>query len=207
AQYAQAQMELQAELVRQAATDDVKLAAAKAAREAGDIRRAVVFYRTLAFREPPTIQTTAAKDALAELNDEGRKRLAEISYDINKGKVTQSFATLRRLERDYSLLPETSREIRSYTNRIRRRSDGAAVLNQPDAEHFWDLGQQHERTGAICCAYLSYQEGRKLVPAPSALKAKERFDTLSADPEIVAAAERCANLQQCHRTYRRAELL
>lgn len=92
-------------------------------------------------------------------------------------------------------------------NRMRRRNDVAAVLNEPDAEKFWNLGQQHERAGAVCCVYLTYQEARKLTPAPSALKASERFDTLSADPEIVASAERCRNLQQCHHTYRRAERL
>ncbi len=100
--------------MRQAATEQAKLAAAKVARDAGDIRRAVVFYRKLAFREPPTNQTKAAADALTELRAEGRKRLAEISYDINKGKITESFAALRRLDRDYSLLPEVGRDPKLY---------------------------------------------------------------------------------------------
>jgi hypothetical protein len=200
-------MALQAQLMRQAATEEAKLAAAKAALDEGDIRRAIVFYRSLAFRQPPTLQTKAAADALAELGVEGRKRLAEISYDINKGKITESFVALRRLDRDYSSLPEVGREVRNFMNRMRRRNDVAAVLNEPDAEEFWNLGQQHERTGATCCAYLTYQEARKLSPAPSALKANERLNTLAADPEIVASAQRCLNLQQCHQTYRRAERL
>jgi hypothetical protein len=201
------QMALQAQLMQQAATEEAKLAAAKAARDAGDIRRAVVFYRSLAFRQPPTGQTKAAADALTELSVEGRKRLAEISYDVNKGKVAEAFAALRRLDRDYSSLPELGRDIRHYMNRMRRRDDVAAVLNEPDAEEFWNLGQQHERAGAMCCAYLTYQEARKLTPAPSALKANERLDTLNADPEIVASAKRCLNLQECHHTFRRAERL
>jgi hypothetical protein len=200
-------MALQAQLMRQAATDEAKLAAAKAARDAGDIRRAVVFYRSIAFKGPATKQSKAAADALTELAAEGRKRLEEISYDINKGKVSESFAALRRLDRDYSSLPEVGREIRTYTNRVRRRNDVAAVLNEPDAEKLWSLAQEHERAGAACCAYLTYQEARKLAPAPSALKASERLETLKADPEIVASAERCLKLQQCHQTYRRAELL
>jgi hypothetical protein len=200
-------MELEAQLLRQAATEEAKLAAAKAARDAGDIRRAIAFYRKLAFREPPTKQTKAAADALTELRVDGRKRLAEIGYDINNGKVAESFAALRRLDRDYSLLPEVGREVRSFMNRMRRRDDIAAALNEPDAEKFWNLGQQHERTGAMCCAYLTYQEARKLAPAPSALKANERLNTLNADPEIVASAERCLKLQQCHHTYRQAERL
>lgn len=198
-------MVLQAQLMRQAATDEAKLAAAKAARDAGDIRRAVVIYRNLAFKGPPTNQAKEATDALTEINSEGRKRLAEISYDVNKGKVAESFVALRRLDRDYSSLPEVGREIRNYMNRMRRRNDVAAVLNEPDAEEFWKLGQQHEHMGAMCCAYLTYQEAGKLAPAPSALKASERLDTLSADPEIVVSAERCRKLQQCHQAYQRAE--
>src|SRR5262249_18317582 len=157
-----------------------KLTAAKAAREAGDIRRAVVLYRSLAFREPANSNTKAAAAALAELTVEGRQRLSAISYDINMGKVTESFAALRKLDRDYASVPEVGREIRSFMNRMRRRDDVAAVLNEPDAETFWKLGQQHERNGAICCAYLTYQEARKLAPAPSAIKASERLDMLSA---------------------------
>jgi hypothetical protein len=198
---------MQAEVLRQARTDEAKLAAAKAARTAGDIRRAVVLYRSLAFREPPSKETKAAKDGLTELGNEGLNRLAQISYDINKGKIAEAFAELRRLDRDYSSVPEAGREIRNYLNRMRRRDDVAAVLNEPDAKEFWDQGQQHERSGALCCAYLTYEEGRKLAPAPSALKARERFEKLSADPEIVESANRCATLQQCHHTYRRAERL
>ncbi len=198
---------MQAQLARQAATDEARLAAAKAARESGDIRRAAVLYRSMAFRKPSTEQTTAANDALTELSDEARKRLTEISYEINQGNVAEAFAALRRLDRDYSSVPAVARDIRNYMNRMRRRSDVAAVLNEPDAKEFWELGQQHEGAGAMCCAYLTYQEARKLVPAPSALRAIERLDTLSADSEIVASAERCRNLQQCHHTYRRAERL
>lgn len=79
-------MALQAQLMRRAATDEAKLAAAKAARDAGDIRRAVAFYRNLAFKKPPTTQTKV----------DARKRLAELNYDINQGKVAKSFAALAR---------------------------------------------------------------------------------------------------------------
>ncbi len=60
----------------------------------------------------------------------------------------------------------------------------------------------------MCCAYLTYQEASKLAPAACcAIKANERLNTLNADPEVVASAERCRKLQECHHTYRRAERL
>lgn len=198
---------ISAQLRRQAASDETRLAAAQAAREAGDIRRATVFYRSLAYKKPPTEQSTSAKDALAELQEEGRKRLGEISYDMTTGDVAKAFAQLRKLARDYGTVPEVGREIRAYINRARRRDSIAAVLNEPDAEQFWRRGQEHEQSGAMCCAYLTYEEALKLAPAPSALKAQARFEELSGDAKLVDSAERCRNLQQCHRTYRRAERL
>ena len=203
---------IQAQLRRQAASDEARLAAAQAAREAGDIRRATVFYRSLAFKKPPTEQSTSAKDALDELQQEGRKLLGEVNYDMAKGDMAkgdmaEAFARLRRLARDYGTVPEVGREIRSTMNRARRRDDVAAVLNEPNAKQFFSEGQKHEQSGSMCCAYLTYEEAIKLAPAPSALAAKARFDQLSQDAKLVESAERCRNLQQCHRTYRRAERL
>ncbi|MEX0677690.1 MAG: hypothetical protein WD063_11480 [Pirellulales bacterium] len=202
-----AQRAIQTELLRQAATDEARLAAADAAREAGDIRRATVFYRSLAYKKPPSEQSQKAKDALAQLQEEGRKRLGEINYEITTGDVAEAFARLRQLARDFDTVPEIGGEIRSHLNKARRRDEVAAVLNEPDAKEFWTRGQEHERKGAMCCAYLTYEEAQKLAPAPSALKAKARFDELSGDAPLVKSAEQCRNLQQCHRTYRRAERL
>ncbi len=214
-QYAQreiARRAYQAQLLRQVDNNKARLAAAQTAREAGDIRRAAVYYRSLAYKKPVTEQSKIAKEALAELREEGRKRLDEIDYDMAKGAMTkgdvaEAMTRLRQLDHDYGAVGKFGREIRYFMNRARRRDEVAAVLNEPDAKQFWTRGQKHEQNGAMCCAYLEYEVAAKLAPAPSALKAKTRFEDLSGDPDLVDAAKRCSTLKQCHRTYSRAERL
>ena len=198
---------MQTQLLRQAETDEARLAAAEVAREEGDFRRAVVFYSRLAYKTPPTEQSKKAKDAMAELQEAARQRLSEIAYDISSGDVVKGFAALRQLAHDYGKVPDVGREIRSYMRKTRRRADVAAVLNEPNAKRLLTGGQEHEQNGAMCCAYLTYEKARRLSPAPSALKAVARLEQLRGDTDLVESAEHCRRLQECHRTYRIAERL
>ena len=198
---------MQAQLLRQAATDEARLVAAEVAREAGEVRRAIVFYRRLAYKTPPTEQSKKAKDAMAELQEAARQRLSKIAYDISTGDVVNGFAALRQLAHDYGKDPKVGREIRSYMSRVRRRADVAAVLNEPVAKRLWTGGQEHEQNGAMCCAYLTYEKARTLSPAPSALKAVTRLEQLRGNTDLVESAEHCRRLQECHRTYRIASRL
>ncbi len=81
------------------------------------------------------------------------------------------------------------------------------MLNEPAAKKLWDIAQEHERNDQLCCAYWVYKEAAELMPAPSASRASARFDELSKDNEVVAAAETCRTLKWCHAAYACADKL
>jgi hypothetical protein len=81
------------------------------------------------------------------------------------------------------------------------------VLNEKPAADLLAQAQQQEQDDERCCAYWTYEEAAKLTPAPSAIAAAGRFEAMKKDPEIVAEAEECRVLQECHQTFHTAELL
>ena len=81
------------------------------------------------------------------------------------------------------------------------------VLNEPEANELWKLGQQYEQKDERCCAYQVYERAALLTPAPSAELAAEQFAKMKENPEIVRSTKLCRELEWCHRTYRLAERL
>lgn len=216
----------QASLFRQLATAAKRLAAGDAAYEKGDIRLATAIYLRLSAFRPPNAGTVAAKERLAKLAADARTKMQAIDETIDgplstsgmsentpavatpdAATVLKAFEDYLRLESLYGNVPAVKKEIHAQIARQRARPQYAAVLNEGKAKEWWDLAQKHEKDDQLCCAYWAYQEAKKLAPAPSALKAQERFDELKNDPEIVKSAELCKELRWCHQAFHRASLL
>ena len=105
----------------------------------------------------------------------------------------------------YGRVPVIGRDIKSAAAKQRNQPQARAALFEPDAKRLWEEGQSLEAEGHVCCAYLLYEEATRKLPAPSARAASQRLEQLKADPQQVAAAEACRNLQWCHQQYRLAE--
>jgi hypothetical protein len=69
------------------------------------------------------------------------------------------------------------------------------------------IGQLHEENDQLCCAYRAYEKADKFQPAASAQTARSKLQKMKEDPRIVESAKACAELEWCHRTYKRAEKL
>lgn len=70
------------------------------------------------------------------------------------------------------------------------------MLNESKARELWEVAQQHEEAEAPCCAFWAYRDAAKLAPAPSAERAGQRLAQMQQDPQIVASAEACRQLQE-----------
>jgi hypothetical protein len=123
------------------------------------------------------------------------------------GNIVALFRKYDALVDRYGDLPTVGTQLEAHVARLRHQPEYAAVLNEMAAAELWELGQKHERDDQLCCAYWVYKEAAELVPAPSALRAKQRFDELTNDPQVVASAETCRQVKQCHELYLRAERL
>jgi hypothetical protein len=121
--------------------------------------------------------------------------------------VRQAFKNYNELAEDYEVLPAVSKKLKSNIKTQRRRPEIAVVLNEPEAKTLYEAGQQHEADGHACCAYWAYRQAAQLAPAPSARKAQAVVDTMEKDPETMAAAHTCRELQHCHQLYASAERL
>ena len=126
---------------------------------------------------------------------------------LNQSGIVAVFRQYDDLVKEYGDLPSVGSQIRAHVAKLRRQPEYAAVLNEVVASSLWDLAQKHERDEQLCCAYWVYKQAAELVPAPSALRAKDRFAELDEDPEVVAAAKKCRELKNCHQAYVRAERL
>lgn len=223
----------QRDLLEQASTAAARLAAADRAYKEGDIRVASGIYVRMALRRATDPATAEAKQRaqqrLAELAEEARQKLKEIDATLEEegtflspgelfgaqgelpaqwvDRVTEAFQQYDRLADDYGGVPEAKGQIRAHIAKQRRRPEFAATLNEPEAKALWELAQQHEAEDHQCCAYWVYRQAARLTPAPSARRASDRLAEMEQDPQIVAAAETCRRLQQCHKIYNRAERL
>jgi len=216
----------QAAVFRQSTSAAKRLAAGDRSFEKGDIRLAASIFARLAGTKPPNEITATAKERLAKLADEGRGKLAEIDKTLDglfcpaetsentpycgepdAATVLHAFEDYRRVESLYGSVPEIKKEMHSHIARQRAKPEYAAVLHEGKAKEWWELGQTHEKNGQLCCAYWDYAEAKKLVPAPSALKAKQRFEALKANPEVVKSAAVCKELRWCHEAFHRAGLM
>jgi hypothetical protein len=218
--------------LKQAASDGKRLALAEDTYGKGDLEVASRIYVSLALSKPKRDATEKAKQRLRQLAAEARQRLGEVDDTLrleqtslspgelfdntsaeNRGvvdwqrRVTSAFERYDALLEQYADVPGIGPEIRGHVRKQRLRPECAVVLNEPRALALWELGQQHEANDQGCCAYWVYREARELAPALSARRAEERLAAMEKEPKIVAAAEACRNLQECHRLYERAERL
>jgi len=224
----------QAKLWKEAADASARLSVANKAYDDGDIRVASRMFVSVALRHRNTPAGKQARERLGNLAQEARGKLAEIDTRLagqdarvppidpltgdygppaepsphnRQELVTESFRQYSELAELYEGVPEVARELRRHVSRQRRVPEYAVVLNEPQAKKLWELGQQHEAKGEACCAYWTYERAARLGPAPSALRAGTRIAEMKQGPEVVASAENCKCIRECHELYLRAEKL
>ena len=213
--------------LRQAQSKFKIYTAARKAHQAGDIQMAGLLYTRVALsRYALADHKTAAKSALQELKTEAREKFNDVEQrlwmnsipsgdslaDFNASdtlneRIVSAFEELEQLIRDYRTVPVVDKELSRSLKKLKSEPVFAAVLNQPMAAELWQRGQQHEQADEICCAFLTYQEAVKFLPAPAAVTAESRLAALSADRQILASALRCEKIRQCQQLYDRATRL
>ena len=168
----------------------------------------------LAYADSASTETTGSRWAdsvisnLDKILQEPREAELPVQNEsIADAHVLAMFRKFDRLIVEYGDLPEIGSEIKTQVTKLRNKPEYAAVLKESAAKKLWARGQKFEDDDALCCAYWVYKNAKGLLPAPSAVLASKRFAELAKDPEVVAAAERCRELQECHRLYCRAEHL
>ena len=194
----------------------------------GDIRGASVVFSRLAIARPKSNTTRTARRRGAQLGAEARTKLADLTAKLDdkradevdanakgpkgylqhqqawKETVITVFEELEQLEHNYDRVPG-AKDMRRQIIRLRRQPEYSAIIYEPKAKAVWQLGQQHEADGELCCAYFVYQKAVRLGAAPSAQRALARFEELKQDPEVVAATKQCIELRWCHRHYNVAQ--
>jgi len=218
----------QARLLRNATTNASRLQAADRARREGNVRVASMIYGKISLARPVDGSVTAAQERLRELADEARSIQKEIDTNLRVGSpfaelapssgqsassslpaktILKGFEDYQNLLFQYGEISAVKRSLATHVARQRAKPQFAAVLNEPEAAEFWDIGEQHEKEGHRCCAYRAYAVAAQLAPAPSAQKAAARLEEMSQDPKIAEEAEVCKNLEWCHGAFARATML
>jgi len=121
--------------------------------------------------------------------------------------IESAFREYENLSRKYAYVPAAGDKIAFHVKKQRQVPEFSEVLNEPEAIALLGMARQHESQNQLCCAYLAYESAVRLVPAPSAVQAGQRLAQLRKDPDVVASAEACSELQWCHKTFRHAETL
>lgn len=223
-----------ARLWKESSQAAARLAAADQARKEGDVTVASRMYMSLARATRQSTTAAGAKQRLADLATEAREKLGQIDTRLAEGHDAQSrsriyvpegapvdlqpplawedlvattFREYDQLAESYGSVPAVKHELSAHVRKQRHRPEFAAVLDEPEARTLWELAQQHEQEDQACCAYWVYRQAARLAPAPSGQRARDRFARMEQDPQLVASAETCRELQECHKLYRRAERL
>ena len=211
-----------ARLLKDAQTDATKLKYADQARTEGDLQAACRIYVRLAGTRAANPATAVARQRLAELQQEARQKLADVQAGLAQlDAVSPSEQTASEwnqqlvayvsdfddLAKQYRWVPQVGRDIKSSLRKQKQRPRVQSVLREPDAKRLWDLGQELEGKGQVCCAFQAYKKAIRHLPAPSARIARKRLDQLKSDPANIAAAEDCRTLQWCHKKYKLAMLV
>lgn len=204
-----------------------RLAVGDQAYQEGDIRVASRMFMSVANSRPATPVNEMARQRLSQLSDEALKKINAVENQLAekaaqfspsekmgvndlmprewKLAVTTAFTELEVLQETYDSVPLVRGELKTRLAKARRRPEHAAVLNEAEAAALCEIARQHERDQQQCCAYWVYKEAAKLDPAPSARTAAEQVARMDQDPQLVAAAEKCRQLKECHKLYNRAE--
>lgn len=202
-----------------AENDAERLAAADAARDRGEVALAATIYLRLGTSRRANASIQAAKQRYIDLRAEADAQLQAIDEQLQQKKsasagdsapaeaVEEAFRQYRALLQQFGPVPGIGTRLRSEVKKRSRIPEHAAVLNEPEARELWQQGRQLEGQGEVCCAFHVYEQAEKLRPAPSAQFAHRRLQTLRQDPQVVAQARRCAEVQRCRRIYERADRL
>lgn len=199
--------EAAAEAVRRAKNNQQRMVYADRARAEGKPRLAATLYLRVALQVPKDKHNGEAKAALKAMAKEGEAEMMKADELLAQDRIEEAFEKLDYLEWAYEEVPVFNSKIRSHVAKLHHDKRYAAVLKEKPAALLVAEAQKQERDDARCCAYWIYEEAAKYTPAPSALKAAERFASMQKDPEIVAEAEECLVLQECEKKFHSAELL
>ena len=206
AQAAWVAREKAAEQARRAKNNQQRMQYAAEARKEGKPHLAATLYLRVALTQKDK-NAPAAKAALKEMAKEGEAEMYQADKLLEEGKIVEGFEKLDYLAWAYEEVPAFNTKIEAHVTKLHHDARYESVLNEKPAADIVAEAQKMEQEGARCCAYWAYEEAAKLVPAPSALKAEERFAAMKKDPEIVAEAEQCKLLQECEKTFHSAKLL
>ena len=124
-----------------------------------------------------------------------------------KEAVTVAFADYEQLCEQYESMRSIRSQLKAHVAEKRRRPEHAAVLNEANAAALCEVARQYERDQQACCAYWAYKEAAQLAPAPTARLAAVQLARMEQDPQLLASADACRRLQECHALYNRAESL
>ena len=193
--------------MRRAKNNQERMAYADSARKEGKMRLAATMYLRVALSRPKDKNSDAAKKALKDMAEDGRAEMQKGDELLAQDRIIEGFEKLDYLAWAYEDVPQFNEEIKSHVAKLHRESRYQAVLNEVPAADLLAQGQKQEQEDERCCAYWTYEEATKLVPAPSAIQAADRYEAMKKDPEIVAEAEECRTLRECHETFHKAELL
>jgi hypothetical protein len=196
-----------AEAIRRAKNNDERMKYAAEARKDGKLRLAATFYLRVALSRPKDKNNPAAKQALKEMAEEGRTEMQNADSLLAQGQIVEAFEKLDYLAWAYEDVPAFNQEIKDHVERLHHDSRYQAVLNEKPAADLLAKAEKQEQDDERCCAYWTYEEAARLAPAPSALEAAKRFEAMQKDPDIVAEAEECRLLRECHQKFHSAQLL
>jgi hypothetical protein len=220
----QAAVRREAALAKAITTGNTLWQLAQDADKEGDLRVASRFYQRLALTRPQTAFNGKAQGRLREIQRAAAAKLQALDDELANLKLPKSdptglqlakldaaavastFELLDALALEYAGVVTVEDKIEARIKRLRKDAKFAEILQEPAAAELWMLGQEFEAKSEACCALLVYEQAAEQAPAPSARLARERLMTLQADAAVVAAARQCQVLQQCHETYRRAQI-
>lgn len=195
-----------AEAARVAKNNQERMKYADQARKDGKPRLAATLYLRVALTRKDK-HAGEAKAALKQMAAEGRAEMNKADELLAQGKTEEAFDKLDYLAWAYEEVPQFNEEIKNHVGRLHNEPRYQTVINEKPAAFLLAQAQEQEKDDARCCAFWIYEEAAKLVPAPSAVKAQERYEAMTKDPEIVAEAEECKTLRECDKTLHQAELL
>ena len=196
-----------AEAVRRLKNAEQQYAGAIKAQKEGKVALAATLYLRVAVAHPKNRHSGQAKQALAAMANEGRAQLEKAEKLLESGDVATAFKQLDHLAREYEHVPRFNHEVAERVQKLHADPKYKAEINEPRAAALVDEAQRCEAADEICCAFIAYEEAAKLLPAPSAKRAEERWTAMKRDPKIVAEAETCLNVRECLRMFHTAELL
>lgn len=199
--------EAAAEALRRAKNNQQRMVYADQARKEGKPRLAATLYLRVALQVPKDKHNGQAKAALKAMAADGEAEMQKADELLAQNRIEEGFDKLEYLEWAYEEVPVFNSKIRSHVAKLRHDKRYEPVLKERPAALLVAEAQKQEKDDARCCAYWIYEEAAKYTPAPSAIKAAERFAAMQKDPEIVAEAEECRVLQECEKKFHSAELL